>query len=69
MSHKNINYFTFTNDGYIHYTQNLLESINKNNIDINLKIYTLDESSFTFFENIHDNVVFFLKRMIFPAPY
>ncbi len=62
MSHKNITFFTFTNDGYTHYTQNLLESINKNNIDINLKIYTLDENSFTFFKNKHENVVLFEKN-------
>ena len=55
-------YLTFTNDGYIHYTKNLLESIKRNNINIDLKIYTLDITSFEFLKKDHDNVVYFQKE-------
>ena len=53
---------TFTNEGYIDYTNNLLESINKNKIDLNLKIYTLDEPSHNFFRERHNNVELFEKN-------
>ena len=48
MKNKTMTSITFTNEGYIDYTNNLLESINKNKIDLNLKIYTLDEPSHNF---------------------
>ena len=40
---------TLTNKGYIKYTKNLINSINKNNIDLNLFIYTMDQHSFNYF--------------------
>lgn len=53
---KKIQFVTFTNSGYINFTNNLLESIKINKIDINLKIFAIDDDSFNYFKNIHDNV-------------
>ena len=47
---------TFTNFGYIDYTQNLLNSCSKNNVDLNLNVYTLDEESTDYFQKRHDKV-------------
>jgi hypothetical protein len=55
-------YLTFTNNGYTHYTNNLLQSIKNNNVDINLKIITLDKPSYDFFLDKHDNVNLFEKE-------
>jgi len=62
MKNKIMTSITFTNEGYIDYTNNLLESINKNKIDLNLKIYTLDEPSHNFFRERHNNVELFEKN-------
>jgi hypothetical protein len=53
---EKIQFVTFTNSGYINFTNNLLESIKINKIDINLKIFAIDDESFNYFKNIHDNV-------------
>ena len=53
---EKILFVTFTNSGYIKFTNNLLESIKTNKIDINLKIFAIDDESFQYFEKIHDNV-------------
>jgi hypothetical protein len=53
---EKIQFVTFTNSGYINFTNNLLESIKINKIDINLKIFAIDDDSFNYFKNIHDNV-------------
>ena len=37
-----IKYVTLTNKGYIEYTNNLLNSIKQNKINIDLSVYTLD---------------------------
>ncbi len=47
-----IKYVTLTNKGYIEYTNNLLHSIKKNKINIDLNVYTLDTISFDYFSNI-----------------
>tara|TARA_X000000368_G_scaffold409605_1_gene391819 strand:+ start:16090 stop:16803 length:714 start_codon:yes stop_codon:yes gene_type:complete len=47
---------TFTNEGYIKYTENLLESIKHNQVNLNLKIFTLDNKSFDHFNKIHNQV-------------
>ena len=47
---------TFTNKGYIKFTENLVKSIIKNNIEINLKIFTLDKDSFDFFNALNCTV-------------
>ena len=47
---------TFTNKGYIKFTENLVKSIIKNNIEINLKVFTLDKDSFDFFNALNCTV-------------
>ena len=47
---------TLANKGYIKYTKNLINSINKNNIDLNLFIYTMDQHSFNYFKKLNQNV-------------
>lgn len=49
---------TFTNKGYVHFTDNLLESLKKHNVNLNLNIYTLDKESFDFFSKKHPKVTF-----------
>jgi len=49
---------TFTNKGYTNFTHNLLESINKNEVDINLNINTLDKESYNFFKDKNTKVTF-----------
>ena len=61
MKTETITSITFTNEGYIT-TNNLLQSINKNDIDLNLKIYTSDKPSANFFRERHDNVELFEKN-------
>ena len=41
---------TLTNKGYIKYTTNLLNSIKKNNIDMDVEVFT-DKYSFNYFKN------------------
>tara|TARA_B100001057_G_C22736907_1_gene906176 strand:- start:208 stop:921 length:714 start_codon:yes stop_codon:yes gene_type:complete len=53
---NNYQAITFTNEGYIEYTHNLLASIIKNSVEIDLKIFTLDENSFNYFNKVHKNV-------------
>ena len=48
-----IKYVTLTNKGYIEYTNNLLNSIKQNKINIDLSVYTLDTISYDYFSNIN----------------
>ena len=57
-----LNFITFTNAGYVDYTKNLLASNKSNNANADIKVYTLDESSFSYFSKIHDNVELFEKE-------
>jgi len=50
-SRKKIFYITLTNEGYIDYTENLLNSIIQNKCNIDLNIYTLDDKSFNHFKD------------------
>ena len=36
---------TFTNYGYIQYTKNLIASLNKNNINLDLRVFCIDDES------------------------
>tara|TARA_B000000609_G_C24134296_1_gene327342 strand:- start:71 stop:766 length:696 start_codon:yes stop_codon:yes gene_type:complete len=54
--HKNLSVITLSNKGYIKYTKNLIRSIEKNHIDINLKIYVMDNYSFNYFKKLNQNV-------------
>ena len=56
-----LNIITFTNKGYIDYTKNLLDSNKLNNVNLDLKVYTLDDYSYKYFSDIHENVVLFNK--------
>lgn len=56
-----LNIITFTNKGYIDYTKNLLDSNKLNNVNLDLKVYTLDDYSYKYFSDIHENVVLFKK--------
>ena len=47
---KKIYYIALTNEGYIEYTNNLLESIKANNCDIQLNIYAIDKKSYDYFK-------------------
>ena len=44
---KNVQSITFTNYGYLDFTLNLLESIKKNNIDLDLLVYCTDKKALT----------------------
>ena len=57
-----LNFITFTNAGYVDYTENLLASNKSNNANADIKVYALDESSFNYFSKIHDNVELFEKE-------
>ena len=49
---------SFTSSGYIDITYNLILSIKKNNVPINLKLYCLDIESFNFFQEINQETIF-----------
>lgn len=57
-----LNFFTFTNKGYVDYTKNLLLSNKLNNSEADIKVYCLDDSSFNIFSEIHKNVELFEKE-------
>ena len=52
----NFESITFTNSGYLDFTENLLTSSKVNKVNLNLNIYTLDEKATTYFHNIHDKI-------------
>ena len=56
MREDKILFITFTNSGYINFTNNLLQSTIDNKVDIDLKIFTIDEPSYNYFEKIYDNI-------------
>ncbi len=58
---NNFEAITFTTFGYKDYTENLITSINKNEIDLNVNIYTLDNKSHEYFSRIHNNLTPFVK--------
>ena len=51
----NIKAITLTNKGYIEFTNNLISSIDKNHININLDICTMDNYSKAYFDNKRQN--------------
>lgn len=55
----NVNEFkavTFSSKGYIPITQNLFESIKKNNVDLEIELYALDKETYNFFNNKYEKV-------------
>ena len=47
---------TLTNKGYIKFTENLINSIKKNNVELDLTIGAMDNFAFTHFKNLGFNV-------------
>ena len=64
MKESSIKAVTFTNKGYIEYTHNLLLSIENNDTQTDLEIFTLDDDSSSYFKNIHNNVTSFKSSFI-----
>ena len=56
-----LNFITFTNKGYVDYTKNLLISNIKNDVNVDIKVYTLDNYSYEYFSDFHRNVELFEK--------
>mgnify|MGYP001349577748 CR=1 FL=1 len=64
MDNSSLQAVTFTNSGYLDYTHNLIESINKNKTLTNLEVVVIDEESDSYFKKIHDNVSFFKTNYV-----
>ena len=58
----NISFITFTNYGYIEYIKNLIESLKKCNFLLQLKVYCIDEKSYSELENYSNKII--LEKMI-----
>ena len=55
---KEFQAITFTTFSYKDYTENLLSSINQNNVNLDLKVYVLDRDSEKYFKKIHEDTAF-----------
>ena len=53
---------TFTNKGYVEYTKNLIVSNINNNVNARIRVYVLDQYSYDYFQDFHDDVVFYKKQ-------
>ena len=53
---------TFTNKGYVEYTKNLIVSNINNKVNANIRVYALDQYSYDYFQDFHDDVVFHKKQ-------
>ncbi len=51
MENNNYVAITYTTNGYTDFTHNLLSSIEKNNVDINIKVFSLDKKATKYFES------------------
>ena len=56
-SNKNISFITFTNYGYLHYTKNLILSLEKCNFPLPLKVYCIDPKSFDELKQWNKNII------------
>ena len=54
---KDISFITFTNYGYIHYTKNLIVSLEKSNFPLSLKVYCIDQKSFDELKQFNQNIL------------
>ena len=54
---NDISFITFTNYGYIHYTKNLILSLEKCNFPLPLKIYCIDQKSFDELQKFKKNIL------------
>jgi len=53
---------TFTNKGYVEYTKNLIVSNINNKVNANIRVYALDQYSYDYFQDFHDDVIFHKKQ-------
>jgi|TARA_B110000046_G_scaffold177890_1_gene205234 hypothetical protein len=53
----NISFLTFTNFGYLHFTQNLILSLEKINFPLSLKVYCIDQKSYDTLQNWNKNII------------
>ena len=53
---ENISFITFTNYGYLHYTKNLILSLEKINFPLPLKVYCIDKKSFDELKLFNKNI-------------
>ena len=53
---------TFTNKGYVEYTKNLIVSNINNKVNANIRVYALDQYSYDYFQDFHDDVIFYRKQ-------
>jgi hypothetical protein len=58
MQQKNFEFITLTNDGYIEYTQNLVNSLSDINLENSIKIYCVGKKSFKHFSDQALNTVY-----------
>ena len=56
-SNKNISFITLTNYGYLHYTKNLILSLEKCNLSLPLKVYCIDHKAFDELKQWNKNIV------------
>jgi len=53
---------TFTNKGYVEYTKNLIVSNINNKVNANIRVYALDQYSYDYFQDFHNDVIFYKKQ-------
>ncbi len=64
MENNNYVAITYTTNGYTDFTHNLLSSIEKNNVDINIKVFSLDKKATKYFESEGIELVEFNSKYI-----
>jgi len=64
MENNNYAAITYTTNGYVDFTHNLISSIKKNKIDIKLKIFTLDKQSKDYFNEKGIDTLEFTSKYI-----
>lgn len=53
----NISFITFTNFGYLHFTQNLILSLEKINFPLPLKVYCIDQKSYDTLKQWNEKII------------
>ena len=64
MEKNNYVAITYTTNGYVNFTHNLLCSIEKNNIDIEIKVYALDKKASGYFKTNGIETIDFKSKYI-----
>ena len=60
---KSVQSITFTNYGYLDFTMNLLESIKKNNIDLDPQVYCTDKKSFDYLSKFNYKCILLISKL------